>query len=117
MGLTKGCFIRYNGLRCWFGGVSEWFKELVLKTSESARARGFESYLLRMRPVGQAVKTSPFHGGNGSSILPRVIESSGAMRRFLRNSRKGSRESLPKGREDVDFFIFILKQSAEQKGR
>ena len=25
------------------------------------------------RPVGQAVKTSPFHGGNESSILSRVI--------------------------------------------
>ena len=24
------------------------------------------------RPVGQAAKTPPFHGGNGSSILPRV---------------------------------------------
>ncbi len=24
------------------------------------------------RPVGQAVKTSPFHGGNGGSIPPRV---------------------------------------------
>ena len=28
------------------------------------------------RPVGQAVKTSPFHGGNGSSILPRVTNPS-----------------------------------------
>ena len=36
----------YNGTSP-YGGVSEWFKELVLKTSESARARGFESYLLR----------------------------------------------------------------------
>ena len=26
-----------------------------------------------LRPVGQAAKTPPFHGGNGSSILPRVI--------------------------------------------
>ena len=25
-----------------------------------------------IRPVGQAAKTPPFHGGNGSSILPRV---------------------------------------------
>ena len=25
-----------------------------------------------MWPVGQAVKTSPFHGGNGGSIPPRV---------------------------------------------
>ena len=29
------------------GEVSEWFKELVLKTSDSARGRGFESHLLR----------------------------------------------------------------------
>ena len=27
--------------------VSEWFKELVLKTSDSERDRGFESHLLR----------------------------------------------------------------------
>ena len=26
-----------------------------------------------LRPVGQEAKTPPFHGGNGSSILPRVI--------------------------------------------
>ena len=30
-----------------YGEVSEWFKELVLKTSDSARGRGFESHLLR----------------------------------------------------------------------
>ena len=29
------------------GEVSEWFKELVLKTSDSARGRGFESHSLR----------------------------------------------------------------------
>ena len=29
------------------GEVSEWFKELVLKTSDTARYRGFESHLLR----------------------------------------------------------------------
>ena len=29
------------------GEVSEWFKELVLKTSDPARDRGFESHLLR----------------------------------------------------------------------
>ena len=27
--------------------MSEWFKELVLKTSDPARDRGFESHLLR----------------------------------------------------------------------
>ena len=31
------------------GEVSEWFKELVLKTSDSARGRGFESHPLRQR--------------------------------------------------------------------
>ena len=30
-----------------FGEVSEWFKELVLKTSDVARHRGFESHPLR----------------------------------------------------------------------
>ncbi len=30
-----------------FGEVSEWFKELVLKTSDSERDRGFESHPLR----------------------------------------------------------------------
>ena len=29
------------------GEVSEWFKELVLKTSDSERGRGFESHSLR----------------------------------------------------------------------
>ena len=30
-----------------YGEVSEWFKELVLKTSDPARDRGFESHPLR----------------------------------------------------------------------
>ena len=30
-----------------YAGVSEWFKELVLKTSDSARGRGFESHRQR----------------------------------------------------------------------
>ena len=30
-----------------YGEVSEWFKELVLKTSDSERGRGFESHPLR----------------------------------------------------------------------
>ena len=30
-----------------YGGVSEWFKELVLKTSDPARDQEFESLLLR----------------------------------------------------------------------
>ena len=36
---------------------------------------GFKSNLrYQIRPVGQAAKTPPFHGGNGSSILPRVTK-------------------------------------------
>ena len=34
-------------LKHCFGEVSEWFKELVLKTSDSERGRGFESHPLR----------------------------------------------------------------------
>ena len=35
---------------------------------------GFKSNLRYHWPVGQAAKTPPFHGGNGSSILPRVTK-------------------------------------------
>ena len=35
---------------------------------------GFKSNSRYHRPVGQAAKTPPFHGGNGSSILPRVTK-------------------------------------------
>ena len=34
-----------------FGEVSEWFKELVLKTSDSERNRGFESHPLRQHLI------------------------------------------------------------------
>ena len=34
------------------GEVSEWFKELVLKTSDSERDRGFESHPLRHKWSG-----------------------------------------------------------------
>ena len=37
-----------------FGEVSEWFKELVLKTSDSERDRGFESHLLRFKGITAA---------------------------------------------------------------
>ena len=41
--------VRSSSLR-WvtiYGEVSEWFKELVLKTSDPERDRGFESHPLR----------------------------------------------------------------------
>ena len=43
--------------------TDERFQCSVLKVQEK----------INIRPVGQAVKTSPFHGGNTSSILVRVI--------------------------------------------
>ena len=38
------------------GEVSEWFKELVLKTSDSERGRGFESHLLRFQTLDKGLK-------------------------------------------------------------
>ena len=42
-----------------YGEVSEWFKELVLKTSDLARDRGFESHPLRqnIRYGGDEINT------------------------------------------------------------
>ena len=34
-----------------YGEVSEWFKELVLKTSDTATYQGFESLPLRHKPL------------------------------------------------------------------
>ena len=39
--------IHVIGVSAIHGEVSEWFKELVLKTSDPARDRGFESHSLR----------------------------------------------------------------------
>ena len=52
-----------------YGEVSEWFKELVLKTSDSERDRGFESHLLRhYRGIAQLVEQrSPKPCAVGSS--------------------------------------------------
>ena len=44
--MTNKNKIWYN-VKVRYGEVSEWFKELVLKTSDSARNRGFESHPLR----------------------------------------------------------------------
>ena len=44
-----------NGMMNAHGELSEWFKELVLKTSDSARNLGFESLTLRQKedhPLG-----------------------------------------------------------------
>ena len=49
--------------------MSEWFKELVLKTSDSERNRGFESHLLRQRRVA-ADKRALFMGARFFVVLP-----------------------------------------------
>ncbi len=40
-------------LQCFsaFGELAEWLKALVLKTSDPARDRGFESHILRVKEV------------------------------------------------------------------
>ena len=49
--------------------MSEWFKELVLKTSDPARDQGFESlslrhnYSLKKMSCGENRRTSGFFGG------------------------------------------------------
>ena len=45
------------------GEVSEWFKELVLKTSDSARGRGFESYLLRFFSLKYVIQLEKYPSG------------------------------------------------------
>ena len=55
---------------------------------------GFKSNLRYHRPVGQAAKTPPFHGGNGSSILPRVTK----------------KEHL----HDVQVFFFVVSCSLDE---
>ena len=42
------------------GEVSEWFKELVLKTSDSERDRGFESHPLRQDTLVYIVYRKPW---------------------------------------------------------
>ena len=50
------------------GGIAQ----LARATGSYPVGHGFKSNSRYQRPVGQAAKTPPFHGGNGSSILPRV---------------------------------------------
>ena len=46
-------FTKKELCRIHYGEVSEWFKELVLKTSDSERDRGFESHPLRHNMILQ----------------------------------------------------------------
>ena len=67
---------------------------------------------LMIRPVGQAVKTPPFHGGNSSSILLRVTKNKkeNAMRSlflfFMSCPRMRTRQ-LARG--DFFFYLFFEK--------
>ena len=54
-----------------YGEVSERFKELVLKTSDSARGRGFESHPLRQyAQIAQSVEQGTENPRVGGSIPP-----------------------------------------------
>ncbi len=62
----------------YLGELSEWPKEHDWKSCRRViLSQGFESLTLRNNlfywPVGQAVKTPPFHGGNTGSSPVRVI--------------------------------------------
>ena len=46
--------------------------QMVEQLTLNQRVLGSSPRRRTTRPVGQAVKTSPFHGGNGGSIPPRV---------------------------------------------
>ena len=51
------CFVCYN-YHCWFGSgeMAEWFKALVLKTSDAERHRGFESLSLRQYRIWRSTQ-------------------------------------------------------------
>ncbi len=53
-----------------YGGIAQ----LARAIGSYPIGRGFKSNFRYHRPVGQAVKTPPFHGGNGGSIPPRVTK-------------------------------------------
>ena len=59
------------------GGIAQ----LARATGSYPVGHGFKSNSRYQRPVGQAAKTPPFHGGNGSSILPRVTKKEASLKR------------------------------------
>ena len=72
-GIDKRIFLCYNTqVR---GGIAQ----LARATGSYPVGHGFKSNSRYHRPVGQAAKTPPFHGGNGSSILPRVTNKKSAL--------------------------------------
>ena len=67
-GIDKYKIPWYNSRALTNGGIAQ----LARATGSYPVGHGFKSNSRYQRPVGQAAKTPPFHGGNGSSILPRV---------------------------------------------
>ena len=56
------------------GGVSEWFKELVLKTSDTATYQGFESLPLRHIPLNIVQFDSPVEKYSSGEEAPLLRE-------------------------------------------
>ena len=57
-----------------YGEVSEWFKELVLKTSDTATYRGFESHPLRQIIFAELfryfyINVQKYPSGEGAPLL------------------------------------------------
>lgn len=56
-----------------YGSVSEWFKEIVLKTIDGKTSVGSNPTAAAIWPVSQEVKMPPFHGGDIGSIPVQAI--------------------------------------------
>ena len=69
-GIICGIIFERSTVNVKFGGIAQ----LARATGSYPVGHGFKSNSRYHRPVGQAAKTPPFHGGNGSSILPRVTK-------------------------------------------
>ena len=69
--LTSTPSLCYYNVRRLIGEVSERFKELVLKTSDSSRSQGFESLPLRQHFSISKLKihTEKYPSGEGAPLL------------------------------------------------
>ena len=77
-GIDKRERLCYTIIALVHGGIAQ----LARATGSYPVGHGFKSNSRYQRPVGQAAKTPPFHGGNGSSILPRVTKKDNIRTRF-----------------------------------
>ena len=57
----------FSGHKAICGEMSEWFKEPVLKTGDSARSRGFESHSLRHISFYDAAAMQKYPSGRRGS--------------------------------------------------